>query len=173
MREGETYLCRGRLDGREFIFLWESEPESSPPIVGDGAGKIVAFESESAAWRQASSEARTLATETPHLYDFDAVREWCASENGSVDCGTILDIWNIFTDMPHESALFDEADTRANAVYEKLVLGCNLPAIASSKDRYVPNWSSTEIILLKHLLMLGINEFRSRLSLRPVIPHRG
>jgi hypothetical protein len=99
----------------------------------------------------------------PVHYDLDAIRAWSESDSQVVDCDQVLTAWNLFGDLPHEGNLFAGADRRANQIYEKLFLGCNLPAITPAGEHYVPTWSVSEIVDLKHLVRLGIAEFRARL----------
>jgi hypothetical protein len=161
--ESVVYLCRGRLDGRDFIFFWKSD--KSDAVLTDNVGAILAFSSEAEAREQAQRRIGVVAPEPAPMYDFDRVREWCVSVDTTVDCHLLLDTWNILSDVPHQRSLFDEADARVDVIYEKLVIGCEIPALTVSGKSSPPSWSASEIAALKRLLLLGINEFRSRVSL--------
>jgi hypothetical protein len=138
MTESTAFLCHARLDGRAFVFLWDGEAPKS--VLIDDVGAIRAFSSEAAARQEAVLLVGKVATDSSR-YDFDEIRAWCASENTSVDCSAVLDIWNVLTDIPREKSLFDEADARAGTIYDKLVFGCNIPAISVPGETFVPIWS--------------------------------
>jgi hypothetical protein len=103
-----------------------------------------------------------VSPEAASCYDLDSVQSWCASAETSADCATLLDAWNLLTDLPDTRDLFAAADSRADTIYDKLFHGCNLPVMGGA-THYVPTWTRGEIEALKHLLLLGINNVRSRL----------
>lgn len=78
-------------------------------------------------------------------------------------CSPLLNVWNLITDLPGHATLFDHADARATAIYDKLFWGCNVPAMTPAGEHFTPSWSSSELAALKHLLLLSIAELRARL----------
>ena len=158
-----VYLCIVRLDGVENYFYWESADGTPDRVVLDEAGMVVAFPSEQVAREAHRLTGRLVSSDPPAIYDFDALLEWCKSGAGVRDCPAILDAWNLLGDLPHDGNLFAGADARANDIYEKLFLGCNLPAVTPTGEHYDPTWSSSETVELKRLVLLGLAEFRVRL----------
>jgi hypothetical protein len=156
------YVCRVRLDGLDHVFLWESGGAKPDRVVLDDNNRIWTFASEQAA--RDTTTSRTVSSDDAADYDADAVDSWCRSNADMVACRPLLALWNLFTDLPNRADLFVALDKRANGIYDKLFAGCNLPAITAPGDHYVPTWNATELQLLKRLLLLGIAEFRSRLS---------
>ena len=162
MSETVRYLCSVRLDGAEKIFFWDSGDGAPDQIVLDDAGMVLAFPSEPAAREACRSTEHVLSSEPATHYDFDAIRAWCASTAAVPDCAMLLNAWNLLGDLPHAENLFAGANVRANDVYDKLFLGCNLPAVTPPGEQYVPTWNASEIADLKRLLLLGLAEFRAR-----------
>jgi hypothetical protein len=156
------YLCKGRIRGGEFNFLWVTNDRDR--VVLDEAGDLVAFASELGA-REAPTGIATLSDEAPTFYDFDTIHAWCLSNDEVVDCRSLLDMWNLLNDVPGMQDLFSAAEARADALYDQLFHGCNLPAVNASPHEYVASWTSAEIFDLKRLLLLGLNDFRQRYSL--------
>lgn len=145
------------------FFLWESGGELPDRVVLDDAGLVSVFSSERAAREVSGVEGYETSPERPVVYDLDAIHAWCDSTTEVLDRAQLLNVWNLFGDLPHGDNLFAGADARANAVYEKLFRGCNLPAVTSPGEHYVPCWSASETAALKQLLRLGLAELRARL----------
>ncbi|WP_019502454.1 hypothetical protein [Pseudanabaena sp. PCC 6802] len=159
MGAATRYLCRGRLEGGERIFLWETNDRDR--VVVDEAGDVVSFATEAEAL-EARATSAGISSEPSAFYDFDAIQAWCHSRNQAVDCPAVLNIWNLLNDVPGVQELFSAAESRAAEIYGKLFHGCNLPAMGASPCEYVPEWTSAEILDLKRLILLGLNDFRMR-----------
>jgi hypothetical protein len=159
MGDTTRYLCRARLKGGERIFLWETNGRDR--VVLDEAGDVVSFSSEAEA-REAVAGFVRLSDEAPAPYDFDAIQAWCLSGDEAVDCENVLNMWNLLNDVPGMQELFSTAESHADAIYDKLFHGCNLPAMGATPGEYVPSWTRAEIVDLKRLLLLGLNDFRMR-----------
>jgi hypothetical protein len=159
MGDATRYLCRGRLKGGERIFLWETNDRDR--VVLDEAGDVISFATEAEA-REAGLALVGIADESSAFYDFDAIEAWCHSLDEAVDCPNVLNMWNLLNDVPGVHDLFAAAESRADAIYDKLFHGCNLPAMGASPGEYVLEWTSTEVADLKRLLLLGLNDFRVR-----------
>jgi len=143
MGAATRYLCRGRVQGGERIFLWETNDRDR--VVVDEAGDVVSFDTEAEA-RESGPTSVIISDESSALYDFDAIQAWCHSRDEAVDCPTVLNIWNMLNDVPGVQELFSAAESRADAIYDKLFHGCNLPAIGGGPGEYVPEWTSAEIV---------------------------
>jgi hypothetical protein len=157
------YVCVARLDGVDRFFLWESGGDVPDRVVLDDAGLLRVFPSERVARDAPSAEGYETSTEGPSVYDLDAIEAWCKSSAAVLDYSQLLDAWNLFGDMPQGENLFAGADTRANAVYDKLFRGWHLPAMTPPGEHDVPSWSASETAALKQLLLLGLAELRARL----------
>jgi len=156
------YLCRVRSNGHEGVILWETGDQGPDRVVTSGPGHVVTFESEDDARRWGASSGVIVSAEAAPLYDLDAIASWCASDDRVVDCSVLLNTWNFLADVPNANDLFASANSAADAIYDKLFHGCNLPAMGGTPGEYVPRWTDAEVVSLKHLLLLGINDFRSR-----------
>lgn len=147
------YVCIARLDGTSIVFLWESGDAPDRVVLHDD-GAILAFPSELAARADSSPEAAAV-------YDLDAIEAWCNSNEPPRDCNALLNAWNLLGDLPRGD-LFARADAAADAVNRKLFHACNLPAMKPG-EHYVPRWEAAELEALRHVLLLGLAEFRGRL----------
>ena len=103
-----------------------------------------------------------ISSEEPSTYEIDRIEQWCRSDAGVRDCRELLNVWNLLVDMPSAESLFRAADARALSLYDKLFRGCNLPSITPAGEHYEPVWTPSETAALKHLLLLGLAEFRAR-----------
>ena len=157
------YLCVVRLDGAERVLLWGTDEIGADRIAVDPEGVLLVFPSERAARDVGAIEGWSISPEQAASYDFDEIERWCRSDDGIADCAPLLNAWNLLVDLPEGEGLFRAADARAIAVYDKLFRGCNLPAMMTGEERYVPVWANSEITALKHLLLLGLAELRARL----------
>jgi hypothetical protein len=162
MADADRYLCVARLDGIERIFLWEGEDPGPARVVVDQQGFVVSFASVSEAREATASERWNVSAEEVTVYDFDAIETWCRSDSGIQNCSPLLNAWNLFVDLPHGENLFRAADSRALSLYDKLLRGCNLPSMTPPGEHYEPTWTAVETAALKHLLLLGLADFRAR-----------
>jgi hypothetical protein len=162
MSEAVRYLCVARLSGDERVFLWKGEDPGPAGVVVDDKGFVLSYSSDAAAIEAALANGWNVATEEPTAYDIDAIERWCRSDAGVRDCTELLNAWNLFTDLPGGENLFRAADARALALYDKLFRACNLPSMTPPGEHYEPVWTSSETTALKHLLLLGMAEFRAR-----------
>ena len=144
------------------MFLWESAGSDLDQVVLDPNGLAITYTSELAAREAAAAESWTLSAEDASDYDLDAIETWCKSEGDVRDSNALLDAWNLFVDLPKGESLLRAADARALNLYDKLFQSCNLPSMTSLEEHYVPLWTVSEVAALKHLLRLGLAEFRTR-----------
>ncbi|MCW5803010.1 MAG: hypothetical protein KIT31_11545 [Deltaproteobacteria bacterium] len=161
--EAISYLCVARFEGIEIVFLWESGGEARDRVVLDDNDFILAFPSIAAAMDLTMSLGIPLSDEEASAYDLDAIQAWCKSSSEVVDCGSTLNAWNLFGDLPNVGKLYTSLDSQLNVVYDKLFRGCNFPSMTVPGEEYVARWWPAEIAALKRLLLLGLAEFRARL----------
>lgn len=162
MSEAVRYLCVARLDGAERVFLWEGEEPGPARVVVDKDGLVLSFVSVAAVVEAGQANEWNLSSEEPSTYDIDGIEQWCRSDAGVGDCSELLNVWNLLVDLPGDENLFRAADARALGMYDKLFRGCNLPSMTPPGEHYEPTWTLSETAALKHLLLLGLAEFRAR-----------
>jgi len=90
------------------------------------------------------------------VYDFGYLKKWLLSPNDRFNCSIMLDFWNIISDasksMGVEFIGDDKENDATNQLYLKLFHGCNLPAINTSRKKYIPKWTQKEIESLADIL---------------------
>ena len=89
--------------------------------------------------------------------DFDTIMKWCESEQGMTNYSKIIDAWNLLSDISIfiKKPFCGDSKCRAiDAVYNKLFYSIELPAHHKNQEANV-GWSSTEIKLLKSILLHG------------------
>jgi hypothetical protein len=165
-----VYVCVAQLRGRTTYFLWHSDPDSPEPdgVLLDGESRIPAFATEAAARSYAVAQGRAVAADPPSAYDLDRVAAWCDEPTQiALDYAALLDTWNLYTDLGpvlgSATNLFAHSEQRANALYEKLFLGNNLPSMTPAGEHYTPTWTTPELLHLSRILRLGFEEFARRL----------
>lgn len=137
-----------RLDGIERFLLWFTNDRDG--VVTDNAGLVPSFATEAELLVFATREGVLVSEDSPTLHDLDIVRDWLADPRlHDVDCVAMLNVWNLFMDVarstPVLGAPFSDAESKLDAVYEKVFFGNNLPAITPPGEAYYPAWSPTEI----------------------------
>lgn len=164
------YVCVARVRGRTVYFLWHSDPDSPEPdgVLLDGESRIPAFATEAAARSYTAAQGLAVAAEPPSEYDLDRVAAWCDEPTQTaLDCAVLLDTWNLYTDLGPvlggATNIFVHSEQRANALYEKLFLGNNLPSMTPAGEHYTPTWTTPELLHLSRILRLGFEEFAGRL----------
>lgn len=163
MSEVIRYLCVARMNGADRVFLWEGEDPGPAHVVVDEEGFVWSFPTTAAAREAAAAQRWHVSSEEPSVYDTDGMERWCRSDADVLDCRELLNAWNLFVDLPDGENLFRAADARALGVYDKLFGGCNLPSMTPLGEQCEPAWTTPETTALKHVLLLGLAEFRARL----------
>jgi hypothetical protein len=74
----------------------------------------------------------------------------------------------VHSSRPRTNDLFGYTDRRHLTLYDKLFLGCNLPAMTPEGQRYDPMWSAEDCRKLAQLLRLGLVELQAALPPRVV-----
>jgi hypothetical protein len=161
------YACIVRLNGDKVFVAWSpGEPDS---FLRDTAGRLLVARSPEALAAATRTRGVTPVGGDPADYDFDRIRGWCATpEAAGVDCPAFLNAWNFFDDL---AGLHSGADTRytrlsrrAAGCYDKLFWGNNLPAVATTDERYIPSWESAELGRIRRVMRAGIELMEAELS---------
>lgn len=160
MTDAVRYLCIARLDGIARVLMWEGEDPGPARVVVDDNGFIVVFASETEARDVAARW--SISPEEASSYDFDAIENWCRSDEGLGDSSQLLNAWNFLVDLPGDGNLFRAADARSIGLYDMLFHSCNLPSMTATVENVVRSWTASETAALKHLLLLGLAELRAR-----------
>ena len=85
------------------------------------------------------------------VYDIDDVILKSNDNIFEMNCESILDFWNIISDVARSLQLHFCGDTVCyNSIYEKLLCGCNLAALNSRY--YRPNWTREEVDKIQHII---------------------
>ena len=93
-------------------------------------------------------------------YDLKSIKKWCDSKNTNVDCTTVLNVWNIFSDISYSvNMMFIGNQTQLDGIYNKLFYGTNCPAINTVNQDYKPEFSSDEIQVIKSVMLDGLRIF--------------
>jgi hypothetical protein len=165
----EAFLCKAIYHRRALYFLWVSDPDVPEPdgVLFDEEGNIPSFGAESAARAFAQSRQLAVADEAVTTYDFDSLTDWYKSPRSStLDVKSVLDAWNLFTDLKLESAdatsLFDKIQRSDNVLYDKLFWANNLPAVTPANERFDAQWDEMELRRLSWILSAGLAALISR-----------
>ena len=163
----EQYSYRIQFRSRESYVLWfANDPDG---IATDDVGRILSFDSHDAVCSYAERNALGVVLESEAGLNLDVVAAWCEqSQPAAVDCHTFLDAWNLFGDVSASTRGggigFVGGESQYTPVYDKLVFGCNLPALMGAGEPYHPRWSSDEISRLRTVLRSGLAGFAAHLS---------
>ena len=108
-----------------------------------------------------------LADETVEKYDLDAVMEMIPQVEDSEKCNTVLICWNLLSDLSRtlETEFLGDNDREdVVTLYEKLVLGSNIPALKN--EEYHPVLSDEECDLLESIIRSGMELFQEAIKNR-------
>ncbi len=132
MKARRGYPCRLRLNGTVVFVIWYSDERDG--FTRDEGGRLLVAQTAAALEAAAKAQEIDLVKNETAEYDFDRIRAWClAPEAAGVECAAFVDAWNFFDDLAGLSEGADTPYTRLSrtrgACYDKLFLGCNLPAL--------------------------------------------
>jgi hypothetical protein len=161
----EYFSCLFRLGSADHYVIWYSDDRDG--LVREN-GRVATFPSLAELHAYALQRGLKLQAAEVAKYDWDSVEQWCDEPVASaVAVGPFLNAWNMVLDtLPpcDESGLFQHADGRNGALYEKLFRANNLPAMTAPGAEYYPVWTRAEVDALAQVLRLGITEVRHQLS---------
>lgn len=156
------YKLLYRLNGTERFLLWFTNETDG--VVTDSDGFVPSFPTENDVRSFADRMGVETADEAPILHDLDAIRNWLVDPRPeNVDCEAVLAAWNLFGDVARSvsrGAPFLKADEALGAVYDKVFLGNNIPALTPEGETYKPVWTPAEVSELADLLQVGFELFR-------------
>ncbi|MGN1415277.1 MAG: hypothetical protein ACI4XF_00395 [Oscillospiraceae bacterium] len=150
----EHYITELIIDGKRFFTIWYSDNK-------DGflcsEGRIISFDSEKTAERYAAEKGLKICGSS--CID--------CTPNNIHDCGKILDLWNIAADAA-SSVGFDHIGSgqKYNAVYEKLVMSCELPALGNIPC--FPKWTAEETGRLTEIISGSEAILKKALAAQPI-----
>lgn len=149
----EYYIIKIKLCQREFFLLWNCERE--PVFLTDANGRAVFFGSIGELNAFAERNGIGLAEKITE-YDLDNITVTAEV----LDCSEVINKWNIISDLALTNGLvFSGEDKRYNDIYDKLLYGCNLPAM--KHPHYTPEWSAEETAEINRILAEGAELFKS------------
>jgi len=164
--DNEYYIVEYVFSGRHNFFLWyTANDQSREPdgIVLNEDRQIVVFESKREISEYAKIRKLSELSDNDTNFDFDLLQNWLDRPSlDQIDCVSILDYWNIFSDLERSlSGKQEHIDDKGEGeIYDKLFWGCNLPSVTPPGERYIPNWSDDEIQRLASILNCGLTLFR-------------
>lgn len=157
--EREYTACTFRLDGRDRHFLWYAD-EPDGVVVG-ASGEMVTFASEAELLAFGATEGMSWPIDFTVSYDLDAVVAWIAQRDAeAIDCIMMLNAWNLFVDIAATFSCKLLEPRGANAVYDKIFWGNNLPTMTPPGEHYVPAWSQEEADVLAGVCAAGLSLLR-------------
>jgi hypothetical protein len=162
MDQRHHHLCHLVLDSTAHLVIWYSTKENGF-IVGQNH-KLLCFDDSEDARQFAKSQGLVFSTKAPTVYDFDRLAQWLTQSNlAQINCHEFVNTWNFFIDLAastNTTATLGDTGPELNTIYEKLFLGCNLPAVTPGGKRYDPVWSAEETRSLSKLFSNGLHLLR-------------
>ena len=143
------YIAEFRLNNTNYYMLWQDERF----LTGDGGPAIFNTMEEA---KEFIAGNNLEADESVTSYDLDQVTDLITKTEISENCRTILDCWNIFSDLSAttgEEFLGDDDIDENEHLFSKLVMGCNLPEI--NNEEFHPVLDELEQNHLKIVLSNG------------------
>ncbi len=160
------YICWYRLDELDSYLIWYgNEPDG---VLTDQHQRVLSFPTISQARSYAGELGIRVEAEEPLLHDLDVLNRCLQStDSRAIDCHHFLAAWNLFSDIASSvgDSAFRQEDRAADAIYNKLFEGNNLPSLRKPGELYIPGWSHHEVDQIERVLGLGLNLFR-RLVIR-------
>ena len=143
------YIAEFRSNNTNYYMLWQDERF----LTGDGGPAILNTMEEA---KEFIAGNNLEADESVTSYDLDQVTDLITKTEISENCRTILDCWNIFSDLSAttgEDFLGDDDIDENEHLFSKLVMGCNLPEI--NNEEFHPVLDELEQNHLKIVLSNG------------------
>ena len=143
------YIAEFRSNNTNYYMLWQDERF----LTGDGGPAIFNTMEEA---KEFIAGNNLEADESVTSYDLDQVTDLITKTEISENCRTILDCWNIFSDLSAttgEEFLGDDDIDENEHLFSKLVMGCNLPEI--NNEEFHPVLDELEQNHLKIVLSNG------------------
>ena len=147
-----------RWSNEERFIVWYSDEKDGVLLLTPST--LALFASRPDVERYASAHDIDLDPQASTLYDLDRLTEWLSAPTLTPDCSFLLDAWNMLADIAGslQTALAEPAE--AQAIYDKLFWGCNLPSVTPPGKHYDPIWSQEEITTVVAVLRSGLRLLR-------------
>lgn len=159
----EHYIVVFIYSKHKYYFIWKSDENDVFLTQND---KIIFWHDIYSLKKFCEINDINFADEKEIVYNIDCCENWCNSMAEKIDCSTILNLWNIFSDLHSSIGVeFEGSLEYYNAVYDKLFYGNNLPCVNSTSEKYLPNFNRAELLKIKEVMMRGIELFRKIISL--------
>lgn len=158
-RERTYFAVPYRLDGSTRYFIWYSDEKDGVLLID--SERLATFSSISDVDGFLSRGGLVLDPEECSVYDFDSIARWLSDpKGGTLDCESMLNAVNMFTDIAHSTFGAMDEDNEFSVIYDKLFWGSNIPAVTPEGEHFIPVWSSDEIAVLARVLSVGLSGFR-------------
>ena len=166
MSKRSYYPIRYRLDSKDRYLIWTTieEAEDADRCVVDTDGKISIFHSLSDLQNYAKKQNLQVDTNVFSLLNLDVLQSWFKVKRSkpegptAINCNEFLNAWNLFEDISETIGSNFHLIYRfpiADRIYEKLLYGCNLPALTPENRNYVPLWNKKERHLMREIMSQG------------------
>jgi len=165
MDQRKHHLCHLTLDTTTHLVIWHNgNPDG---FLVSPKQKLLCFKDAEDVRQFVKSQGLVFLKEAPALYDFDRIARWLPqSDPAQINCPAFLNTWNFFTDLAactNTTTTLNDTAPELNTIYEKLLFGCNLPAVTPEGKRYDPVWAIEEARSLSKLFADGIQLLRNAL----------
>lgn len=158
----EYYITEFLHQNKVYYFIWVTDDKDRFLTENN---KILYWDHRSELLDFAKENGITFEEEEHIRYNLDKCEKWCRSSPENIDCGQILDMWNIFSDFYNSiEEKFMGNDHKFDEIYDKIFCGNNLPTINKTNKIYVPLFSEDEILAIKKIMLSGICLFRKVIS---------
>ena len=146
----EYYIVKFIFDGGDYYTIWYTDVVDGFITFNNG---ILSFNNQIDLMKYCQNHMIEL-EEDITVYDIDDVILKSNDNIFEMNCESILDFWNIISDVARSLQLHFCGDTVCyNSIYEKLLCGCNLAALNSRY--YRPNWTREEVDKIQHIINVG------------------
>ncbi len=135
------YLIKLLFKGSDYYLIWFSDDIDGLLIENQ---RLLVFSSVDEAKIFASNEHIVLENGITD-YDLSHFTELINNTGISKNCGMLIDIWNLFSDLSkslNEHFAGDDEDEETIDIYNKLFYGCNLELLET--EEYHPNFDDDE-----------------------------
>lgn len=149
-----------RLDHEDGHLIWYTDNKDG--VVVDTESKVPSFRNTEALLQYAQTHGLTVDVGEAILFNLDlAAQRPSAGIGASVDCGNILNAWNLFDDVARSvGGAFEVEREVSQKIYEKLFWASNLPGVTPEGERYDPAWTLGELETVGDVLSSGLLRFR-------------
>lgn len=149
----QYYIVVFVMKGRKYFTIWYTDDKDG--FVLNSEGRIEIFKTEIDV-REFLQKKQMKPGEKVTFFDCD---ELGTMNYEHIDCSKVLDFWNIITDISYsvnEDFIGRTKSEEILNIYDKLFYGCNLPASNRMDEKYVPEWSAKEQMMISNVINDGL-----------------